>query len=106
MKNHLSVFFVLLSLCLFVAGCESNKTSSISSSVGQTAPNNITSNEQQQSKKAQVKTGSYSCEYKNYIFYRNTNDNGSLYRYNVDDDTYIRLFDKNASAFLSFIDLT
>ncbi|MEE0808380.1 MAG: DUF5050 domain-containing protein [Acutalibacteraceae bacterium] len=37
------------------------------------------------------------------MFYRNTNDNGSLYRYNIKDDTYIKLFGENRNSFLHSI---
>lgn len=104
---------MILSLCLFFTGCENNNINNSSYGVNNTLNNidntnqeelnQIENNEQPETIKTQIETGTYVCEYKNYIFYRNTNDNGSLYRYNVDDDTYIRLFDENAYPFLHSI---
>ncbi len=103
MRKLLSIIVVFaLILCLSLTGCENNNIRTDNSSVTSTA-NKPENDEPQEIKKTQVETGTYLCEYKNYIFYRNTNDNGSLYRYNVDDDTYIRLFDKNINPFLHSI---
>lgn len=98
---YIVIIFVLI-LCLSLTGCENKNIKTDNSSVALTA-NKSENDEAQEVKKTQVETGTYVCEYKNYIFYRNTNDNGSLYRYNVDDDTYIRLFDENAYHFLHSI---
>ena len=116
MKKCLSIILVMiLSMCLLFTGCEKNNANNNSSSgstpavLNNTENNNqeelnqIANNEQQEIKKTQVETGSYVCEYKNYIFYRNTNDNGSLYRYDTNDDSCIKLFDENANAFLHSI---
>ena len=103
MKKYvfLTVAF-LLSLSLLFTGCENKITNNSNLSSDMILPSGD-ENAEPQEIKIQTETGTYVCEYKNYIFYRNTNDNGSLYRYNVDDDTYIRLFNKNENAFLHSI---
>lgn len=103
MKKY--VFIVVafaLSISLLFTGCENNVVNNSDLSSDSTLLNNDKNNQVQETKN-QVETGTYVCEYKNYIFYRNTNDNGSLYRYNVEDDTYIRVFDKNVNPFLHSI---
>ena len=100
MKKFLSIFLVLIiGMSVILSGCENAKDNQ-SDPLSQTDPEatNITENEN-----AQVETGTYVCEYKDYILYRNTNDNGSLYRYNVKDNSYIRLFGENAFPFLHSI---
>lgn len=98
MKKYFSVILVmLLSLCLLLTGCEGG-TASVSS-----LESGISDEGHSKIKKTQVVTGTYVCEYNEYIFYRNTNDNGSLYRYNTKDDTYIKLFGENRNSFLHSI---
>lgn len=100
MKRCLFIIVALiLCLCLFVIGCQNKNDSDISSDV--LTANELESNTLQ--KKSQVNTGTYVCEYENYIFYRNTNDNGSLYRYNTKNDSYIKLFEDNDNSFLHSI---
>lgn len=98
---------MLLLVCLVFSGCDNNINKNPSNIIVENDKhedsNKLENDEPQENKKTQVETGTYVCEYKNYIFYRNTNDNGSLYRYNVEDDTYIRLFDENTYPFLHSI---
>lgn len=100
MKKFLSIFLVLIiGMSVILSGCENTKDNqSDLSSQTDLADTNINANEN-----AQVETGTYVCEYKDYILYRNTNDNGSLYRYNVKDNSYIKLFGENAFPFLHSI---
>lgn len=99
---------VVLSLSFFAVGCDRTDINSQFSSDTSTPTNQSYENENTQqiedvSSKAQIVTGTYVCEYEDYIFYRNTNDNGSLYRYNTKDDSCIKLFDENYNAFLHSI---
>lgn len=103
MKKYVFIIVAfVLALSLLFTGCENNIADNSNLSSNVILPNG-NENIELQEIKTQTETGTYVCEYKNYIFYRNTNDNGSLYRYNVDDDTYIRLFDKNRNPFLHSI---
>ena len=111
MKKYLYVILALtLSFCLLMTGCGKGKADAnptdtsapgTQSDTVSTAPTPQTPSTE--TPKTQVRTGTYVCEYGDYIFYRNTNDNGSIYRYNIKDDSYIRLFDKNAYPFLHSI---
>lgn len=104
MKKYVFIIVAfVLALSLVFTGCENNIADNSNLSSDVILPNGNDENIEPQEAKTQTETGTYVCEYKNYIFYRNTNDNGSLYRYNIDDDTYIRLFDKNISPFLHSI---
>lgn len=103
-KYILTVVVLLLTLSLLFTGCENNNVNSDDLSNASTVLNgDENTNLQENTQTTLVETGTYVCEYKNYIFYRNTNDNGSLYRYNIDDDSYIKLFDENANPFLHSI---
>lgn len=84
-----------------VTGCKNNNTLNSNSNSDATQTDDIQT--EQTNEISQIITGTNVCEYEDYIFYRNTNDNGSLYRYNVKDGSYIRLFDKNYNAFLHSI---
>lgn len=105
MKKYLSAILALtLCLCLLVTGCSKNNVESESTDTASATNDQNTETQKPHSEiepsKNQVRTGNYVCEYGDYIFYRNTNNNGSIYRYNIKDNTYIRLYDENYNAFL------
>ena len=108
MKKCLLMLVTVLCFSLMIAGCKNAEgKNTVSDNIsGQETPIDEREDTQpigNETKKTQVSTGTNVCEYGDYIFYRNTNDNGSLYRYNVKDDSYIKLFDKNYNAFLHSI---
>ncbi len=109
MKKYLCLIVALtLCLCLLVVGCqivedESEVSDYTSVLTTQSDEDENTQQIENDLLETQIVTGTNICEYEDYIFYRNTNDNGSLYRYNTKDDSYIRLFDKNVNAFLHSI---
>ena len=108
MKKYISVIIALvLSVALCFTGCneipvDTQKEDGINSQ--QSNNSEIKENLQEENDtKINIVTGINVCEYKDYIFYRNTNDNGCLYRYNIKNNSYTRLFDKNYNAFLHSI---
>lgn len=109
MRKFLIVtILTMLSLSFFSTGCDYTDANILSSndtftSTSQDHEHKNTQQNKGELVKKHVVTGENTCEYEDYIFYRNTNDNGNLYRYNTKDDSYIKLFDENSTAFLHSI---